>query len=77
MANEKEGSRDKKKKIMDQDVRTPSVLVAEQEQNMIQEPLPNGIIFVRDVLKSFGLTQVIQKLRREKLMVCQQQNKCR
>ena len=65
----------RRRKIMDQYVRTPSVLVAEQEQNMIQEPQSNGIIFVRDVLKSFGLTQVIQKLRREKLMVCQQQNK--
>ena len=66
-----------RRKIMDQDVRTPSVLVVEQEQNMIQELLSNGIIFVRDVLKSFGLTQVIQKLRRERLMVCQQQNKSR
>ena len=55
-----------RRKIMDQDVRTPSVLVVEQEQNMIQELLSNGIIFVRDVLKSFGLTQVIQKLHRER-----------
>ena len=42
--------------IMDQGVRTPSAPVVEREPNMIQVILPNGTIFVHNVLKSFNLT---------------------